>query len=155
MFRRLDEVDISILDNLQQNGRMTNIELAHRAGISAPPCLRRLKNLENRGVIRGYHADLDGSAMGYNFVALCFVALENHSTKCVEQFLSHVRSLSNIRECASTTGNFDYVLKIIVRDLTDYEDFIDSKLKNFENIHQIKTYVIMQYNKLENGIPLL
>lgn len=153
MVKRFDDIDISILKNLQKNGRMTNIELANRAGISAPPCLRRLKNLENNGIITGYHADINPTLMGYNFSTVCLVSLANQNQKFVEEFLNYIQGLHNVRECLSITGDFDYLLKIIAKDLADFERFLNTNLKNYENISHIKIYVTIQSNKCETGVP--
>lgn len=154
MTKRLDEIDISILDNLQKNGRMTNVELANRAGISAPPCLRRLKNLEDSGVIVGYHAEINRNLIGYNFLAICLVSLINQNQKHVDEFINYIQKLPNIRECISITGDFDYILRILTKDLSDYERLLNIDLKSCENIGQIKTYVAIKDNKCENGVPL-
>lgn len=155
MVRRLDDIDISILDNLQKNGRMTNVELASRAGISAPPCLRRLKNLEDSGVILGYHADINRNLIGYNFLAICLIALATQNQKPVEEFIKYIHKLPNVRECFSTTGDFNYILKVVAKDLADYERFLNTDLRTFDNIEKIQTYVVMQNNKNEHGIPLI
>ncbi len=153
-YNNLDAVDISILSNLQNNGRMTNVELANRAGISAPPCLRRLKNLEDRGIIVGYHAEINGAVIGYGFVALCLISIGQQNLRASNEFLSHIKKLDNIRECFSTTGDFDYILKIVAHDLIDYENFLNANIKNLDNISQVKTYVVVQSNKSENGVPI-
>ncbi len=151
---RLDKIDILILNNLQKNGRITNVELANNVGISPPPCLRRLKKLENNGVILGYHAEINSVLMGYNFSAVCLISLEKQTQKLVEKFFDYIQGLHNVRECLSITGDFDCFLKIIAKDISDFEKFLDTCLKNHENISQIKVYVTMKSNKSEKGIPL-
>ena len=151
----IDKIDMSILDNLQKNGRMTNVELANRAGISAPPCLRRLKNLEDSGVIISYHANINNNVVGYKFSAFCFVSISKQSAKYAEEFVEYVAKLNNVRECVSTTGDFDYILRVVAKDFVDYEDFLTNHLKTFSNIEQIKTHVIMKCNKDEKGVPII
>ncbi len=151
---KLDDIDLSILSNLQKNGRMTNVELATRAGISAPPCLRRLKSLETSGIIRGYYADIDTSVVGYNFEALCFVSLVRQSASCMKEFVDKIQDMKQIRSCLATTGEFDFILRIVAHDFASYEEFLSQNLSNIDNIGQIKTYVIMKCNKDEKGVPL-
>ena len=151
---KLDEIDLSILGNLQKNGRMTNVELASRAGISAPPCLRRLKSLETNGIIRGYYADIETSVVGYNFEALCFVSLLRQSAAHVKEFLDRINSMMEIRSCHATTGEFDFILRIVARDFKSYEDFLSTNLSSIDNISQIKTHVIMKCTKDEKGVPI-
>ncbi|MDR0552732.1 MAG: Lrp/AsnC family transcriptional regulator [Holosporales bacterium] len=151
---KLDSIDLLILSNLQKSGRMTNVELAKRAKISAPPCLRRLKSLEERKVISGYHADVDARVLGYAFSALCLVSLAKHSTKHVENFIRYIHLLDRVRECFATTGEYDYVLRIVAKDFPDYENFISNKLKGLDNIVQVKSYVNMKQCKNENGVPI-
>ncbi|MDR1488133.1 MAG: Lrp/AsnC family transcriptional regulator [Holosporales bacterium] len=151
---KLDGIDILILNNLQKNGRMTNSELANRAGISAPPCLRRLKNLENKKVIMGYRADIDRFVVGYNFAALCLVSIIKQSTQYFEDFVNYIRTLDKVRKCFSTAGDFDFILEVISKDFADYEKFLTNYLKTFENIEKIKTYVMVSCNKNEKGVPI-
>jgi DNA-binding Lrp family transcriptional regulator len=133
---------------------MTNVELAKRAGISAPPCLRRLKSLEERRIIVGYHADLSPRLVGYAFSALCLVSLAKHSTKHANNFIKYINTLDMVRECFSTTGEYDYVLRVVANDFHDYDAFVSSKLKSFDNIAQVKTYVSMKMYKNEAGVPV-
>jgi DNA-binding Lrp family transcriptional regulator len=133
---------------------MTNVELANRAGISAPPCLRRLRNLEDRGIILGYHAEINYKAVGYSATALCLVSTERQDTKATEEFLECINKLPKVRECSSTIGDFDYILKIVACDLADCENFISEYIKSIPNVVKVRTYIIIENNKCEKDLPL-
>ena len=97
---KLDRIDRRILSDLQSNGRMTNVELASRVGLTAPPCLRRVRSLEEDGVIRGYHADLDPSKLGFAITVFAMVSLKSQAESALREFEDHMRSLPEVRECA-------------------------------------------------------
>lgn len=151
---KLDKIDFSIIECLQKHGRMTNVELAAKAGISAPPCLRRLKFLEENGVINGYHAEINGAAMGYNFEAFCFISLNSQAAKDVEHFVQNIKKLPNIRSCISTIGFFDFMLKIVTLDLKHFEKLVENNISKIQNISQIKTLVVVKKLKEEHGVPM-
>lgn len=151
---KIDSVDMFILENLQRDGRMTNVELSSRAGISAPPCLRRLKWLEKSGIIKGYYADIDGTVLGYRFKAVCFVSLRDQSYETVDEFTEQIRDLHCIRQCSRVVGDFDFILFVIAKDLNEYEKFVTGTLSKLSTIKQVKTYPIMKEIKDEKGFPL-
>ncbi|MDR1034949.1 MAG: Lrp/AsnC family transcriptional regulator [Holosporales bacterium] len=151
---RIDDIDISILANLQKNGRMTNVKLAKDARISAPPCLRRLKAMERNGIIAGYHAEINADAFGFGFRAICIITLTSQNPVDVEEFVNCVTKLKNIRYCFATPGNSDFILGIIAKNLEDYEDIIQKKIQNDGNIKSIKTLILMKKHKDEYGIPV-
>ena len=113
---KLDDIDRNILRDLQDNGRMTNVELARRVGISAPPCLRRVRALEEAGYIRGYHADLDPMALGFNVTVFAQVGLHSQAEPDLVAFEQLVRSWPEVRECHMLAGETDFLLKIVAED---------------------------------------
>ena len=151
---KLDKIDFAIIESLQEHGRMTNVELAARAGISAPPCLRRLKFLEESGVINGYHADIDSSAVGFNLEAICFISLSSQAAKDVDRFLSEIKKINNVRSCATIIGFSDFMLTIVTRDLKHFEKLVEKEISNIQNVCQIKTLVVVKRHKAEYGAPI-
>jgi DNA-binding Lrp family transcriptional regulator len=150
----LDKIDMMILGNLQDNGRVTNVELAANAGISAPPCLRRLKLMEEDGVIQGYHATINPCVLGYELKAFCIVFLASQNVEKVNSFVSRIATLKNVRSCFSTPGNEVFILSIIVKDLKEYEAILQNELQSSDLISRIKTYILSNTHKDEYGIPI-
>ncbi|MDR0640432.1 MAG: Lrp/AsnC family transcriptional regulator [Holosporales bacterium] len=151
---KFDDVDASILADLQKSGRMTNVQLAKNAGISAPPCLRRLKTMERNEIIIGYHAKLNGPALGYGFNAICIVSLASQNSWDVNAFISNINAAKNVRYCFATPGNSEFVLIIVAKDLEDYEDIVQNTIQKDKNILSLKTYILMKKHKEEFGIPI-
>ncbi|MCH8685756.1 Lrp/AsnC family transcriptional regulator [Pedomonas mirosovicensis] len=151
---KLDAVDRRILSNLQDDGRMTNVELANRAGITAPPCLRRVRTLETSGVIKGYHADLDPDALGYSIIVFALVSLKSQAEADLQAFEKHVEDLPEIRECYMLNGEIDFVLKIVSTDLQAFQRFLTSKLTPAPNVASVKTSLVIRTSKRQPGIPV-
>ncbi|MGK2286882.1 Lrp/AsnC family transcriptional regulator [Pedomonas sp. V897] len=151
---KLDAVDRRILSNLQEDGRMTNVELANRAGITAPPCLRRVRTLETSGVIKGYHADLDPDALGYSIIVFALVSLKSQAEADLQAFEKHVEDLPEIRECYMLNGEIDFVLKIVSTDLQAFQRFLTSKLTPAPNVASVKTSLVIRTSKRQPGIPV-
>ena len=121
---KLDRIDRHILHDLQADGRITTVELARRAGISAPPCLRRVRALEEAGYIRGYHADLEPKALGFNVTVFAQVGLSSQAEPDLEAFEDLVRQWPNVRECHMLAGETDFLLKIVAEDWDAYQRFL-------------------------------
>jgi len=151
---KLDAVYRRILSNLQDDGRMTNVELANRAGITAPPCLRRVRTLETSGVIKGYHADLDPDALGYSIIVFALVSLKSQAEADLQAFEKHVEQLPEIRECYMLNGEIDFVLKIVSTDLQAFQRFLTSKLTPAPNVASVKTSLVIRTSKRQPGIPV-
>ena len=151
---KLDSVDRRILADLQENGRMTNVELAARAGISAPPCLRRVRALEDAGVIHGYHADIDGDALGYTVTIFAFVGLTSQAEIDLQDFEELVSAWPQVRECHMLMGETDFVLKIVARDWDDFQKFLTSKLTPATNVSHVKTALSIRSAKMLPGVPI-
>lgn len=150
----LDEIDRALLSELQDDGRITNVELARRVGLTAPPCLRRVRTLEDSGVIRGYHADLDASKLGFAITVFAMVSLKSQAEEALRQFEDHMRKLPEVRECYMLNGEIDFILKIVSRDLQSFQEFLTSKLTPAPNVASVKTSLTIRTAKLLPGVPL-
>ena len=135
----LDAIDWKILRELQQNGRMTNVELSRRVGISAPPCLRRVKRLEDAGVIRGYRALLDRPALGMDVVAFCLVGLQHQSDSELKAFAERTRGWPIVREAWMVSGESDFMLHCVAADLTAFQTFVIEQLTSSPNVDTVRT----------------
>ncbi len=149
----LDAVDRQILAELQQDGRMTNVELAKRVGLSAPPCLRRVRRLEEIGVIRGYHADLDPVALGYEITFFALVALESQKDAVLTAFEAMMRAWPEVRECHMIRGGGDFLLRLVARD-TAHENALTSKLTAVDQVARVQTLQTIRTAKGEAGVPV-
>lgn len=149
---KLDRIDRKILNDLQNNGRMTNVELAGRAGISAPPCLRRVRALEEAGIIRGYHADIDPTTLGYGVLVFVQVGLPSQAEGDLKKFEDQVRSWPMVRECHMIAGDSDFLLKVVARDWDDYQKFLTHHLT--PNVSQIKSTLGVKVSKNLPGVPV-
>ncbi len=150
----LDGIDRQLLAELQEEGRVTNVELAKRVGLTAPPCLRRVRSLEEDGVIRGYHADLDASKLGFTITVFALVSLKSQAEEALRQFEDHVRALPEVRECHMLNGEIDFILKIVSRDLQSFQEFLTSKLTPAPNVDSVKTSLTIRTAKHLPGVPL-
>ncbi|MBW8743516.1 MAG: Lrp/AsnC family transcriptional regulator [Sphingomonas sp.] len=150
----IDELDRSILAILQEEGRITNVELASRVGLTAPPCLRRMRALEESGVIKGYHAELDPGALGYGIMVFALVSLRSQAEADLRAFESHVAELPEIRECHMLNGEIDFILKIVAHDLQSFQNFLTSKLTPAPNVASVKTSLTIRTSKTSCGIPV-
>jgi DNA-binding Lrp family transcriptional regulator len=143
----LDETDRRLLTELQNEGRVTNVELAQRVGLTAPPCLRRVRALEDLGVIKGYHAELDASKLGFAITVFALVSLKSQAEESLRQFEEHMRGLPEVRECHMLNGEIDFILKIV-------QEFLTSKLTPAPNVASVKTSLTIRTAKQLPGVPL-
>lgn len=151
---KLDRIDRKILHDLQENGRMTNVELAERAGISAPPCLRRVRALEEAGVIRGYHADIDQQTLGFGIMVFAQVGLANQSEADLKKFEELVKEWPQVRECYLVSGEADFILKIVSEDWDSYQKFLTTHLTTAPNVNHIKSALGIRAAKRLPGVPV-
>lgn len=151
---KLDKIDLRILHDLQQNGRITNVELAKNAGISAPPCLRRVKTLEQNNYITGYHADLNPSLMGYNVSVFAMVTLNSQSDQDLNQFKDWTSQHECIRESHMLSGEIDFILKIVAKDWDDYQKFLMTQLTAAPHVNKVKSSLAVGTTKCLPGIPV-
>ena len=150
----LDEVDRQILAELQADGRMTNVELARRVGLSAPPCLRRVRRLEEDRIIRGYHADLDPVALGYQITFFALVGLESQKETVLQSFEQMVRAWPEVRECHMIRGGGDFLLRLVARD-TAHENALTSRLTAVGEVARVQTLQTIRTSKDEGGVPVV
>lgn len=150
----LDAIDRRLLAELQAEGRVTNVDLAQRVGLTAPPCLRRVRALEESGVIRGYHADLDASKLGFAITVFAMVSLRSQAEEDLRAFEEHIKALPEVRECHMLNGEIDFILKIVSRDLQSFQEFLTSKLTPAPNVASVKTSLTIRTAKSQPGVPL-
>jgi DNA-binding Lrp family transcriptional regulator len=151
---KLDRIDRRILADLQADGRMTNVELARRAGISAPPCLRRVRALEEAGYIQGYHAEIEPHALGFNVTVFAHVGLNSQAEADLKAFEELVLAWPEVRECHMLAGETDFLLKIVAHDWDDYQRFLTTKLTAAPNISHVKSSLAIRNSKHQPGVPI-
>ena len=151
---KLDSTDWRILRELQAEGRITNVELANRVGISAPPCLRRVRALEQAGVIDGYRALLDVKKLGFDVTAFAMVGLSSQAESDLLAFEERVRGWPLVRECYMLSGEIDFILKCVAPDLVSFQEFVIHDLTASPNVGSVKTALSIRCCKLEAGVPI-
>jgi len=150
---RLDAIDWKILKELQADGRITNVELARRVGISAPPCLRRMRALEEAGFIKGYRALLDEKLLGYEVAVFAMVHLASQAEADLAAFEAFVRAEPLVRECWMLSGEIDFVLKCVAPNLAAFQDFV-ARLTAQANVRNVKTSLTLKNTKDAAMVPL-
>lgn len=150
---RLDPIDRKILSELQADGRMTNVELAKRVGISAPPCLRRVRALEEAGLIRGYHADVNARELGFEVQVFAMVGLESQAEHELSAFEEQCRGWPLVRECHMLNGEVDFILKCVSPDLSTFQSFLTGQLLTTPNVANVKTSLVIRGAKDDPGVP--
>lgn len=151
---KLDRIDLTILREMQNDGRITNVELAQKAGISAPPCLRRVRALEQAGYIRGYHADIAPDKMGFGLSVYIHVGLANHAESDLTHFAKMVDTWPQVRESYMLTGDSDFLLKVVTQDWESFQKFLTSQLAGAPNVNHVKSFPTMRRTKYAPGIPI-
>ena len=149
---KLDEIDRKILAELQADGRMTNVELAKRVGISAPPCLRRVRTLEETGYIRGYHADVDARELGFEVQVFAMVGLLSQAQSDLTAFEDACRDWPLVRECHMLNGEVDFILKCVAPDLSSFQTFLTGELLTTQNVASVKTSLVIRAAKDDPGV---
>ncbi len=151
---KLDKIDLSILENIQTNGRMTNVELARRAGISAPPCLRRVNTLEEQGIISSYQANLDPATLGFAVTLFCEITLSSQNDSDVRAFELQIQQWPLVRECYVVTGSADFLLKIVAQDFEAYQEFLSTHLSKYHLVSKLKSLMVIRTPKKQPGVPI-
>lgn len=151
---KLDKIDRNILRNLQENGRMSNVNLAKEAGISAPPCLRRVRALEDNGYIDGYNARINPSSMGYTVSVFALVTLTGQAAHDKTEFEEFCNAIPEVRECYLIAGDIDYLLKIVAHDWDHYQSLLKEHFSNAPHVQSFKSCLSMSSSKMEAGIPI-
>ena len=151
---QLDAIDWRILKTLQDNGRITNVELAERVGLSPPPCLRRVRALEEAGYIAGYRAMLNAEKLGFEIMVFAMVGLKSQAEVELSSFIERVKAWPLVRECYAVSGEADFMLKCVGANLHAMQDFIIKDLTAAANVDSVKTTLILRREKYEPGIPI-
>lgn len=151
---KLDEIDRMILREIQADGRITNVALAERVGMSAPPCLRRVRALEEAGFIRGYHAELDARSLGYEITVFAMVSLRSQAEADLVAFEQRVAAWPMVRECHMLNGEIDFILKCVAHDLSEFQRFLTANLTSAPNVASVRTSLTIRTSKLEPGVPV-
>lgn len=151
---KLDHTDLKILAELQDDGRITNVELARRVGISAPPCLRRVRALEEHGFIEGYHARVNQQAMGYQVTVFAMVGLHSQAEDDLVAFEARMAQFPMVRECHMLQGEIDFIVKIVAPDLQTFQRFLTEHLTKAPNVASVKTSLTIRTSKQLTGVPI-
>ena len=150
---RLDPIDWKILNELQADGRMTNVELARRVGISAPPCLRRVRALEEAGIIEGYRALVDEKSLGFDVTAFAFVGLTSQAEADLLAFEEKAKTWTIVRECHMLSGEVDFLLKCVAPDLRSFQNFVIDELTKVPHVGSVRTALAIRRVKNEPLVP--
>ncbi|TKB99030.1 Lrp/AsnC family transcriptional regulator [Pedobacter cryophilus] len=150
----LDKIDFNILKILQENGRITNLQLSQHIGLSPAPTLERVRKLENSGYIKSYHALVDEEKLGLGIKTFIQVSLDFHQQDTIQTFLKEIKEIKEITECHHVTGQCDFLLKAYVKDIKTYEQLIMQKISRITVVKTFHTMMIMSTSKKEPIIPL-
>ena len=150
----IDAIDRKILDVLQENGRITNLHLSNLIGLSPAPTLERVRKLEKSKILQSYHASIDASKLGYDLNVTIQVTLARQIDNAIQKFSADIQEIEEVIECVQVTGDFDYLLRIIVKDVSGLDALINKKLSKIEVIGQLKSNVILSTIKSSKKIPL-
>lgn len=151
---KLDKTDRKILEILQQNGKITNAELAQRIGLSPAPTLERVKKLEKSGVIKSYHARLDNEKIGLGVNTFVMVSLKGHNKENIERFISSIETIDEIIECHHVTGTGDFILKVISQDIPSYQKLMLEKVTNIDVVDNMQSMIILSTFKDSKKVPI-
>jgi DNA-binding Lrp family transcriptional regulator len=150
----LDPAGVSILSILQDSARIANVALAARVGMTAAPCLRRVRRLEEEGYILGYHARLNARKLGFEVTGFVSVSLESQAQRHVLAFESLIESCPLVRECYAINGDVDFLIKCVARDLTQFQQFVTETLMRTPNVKTVRSSLVIHTSKLNLSLPL-
>src|SRR5215213_2588317 len=151
--KNLDQIDLKILSEIQADGRITNVELAKRVGISPPPCLRRVRTLEEEGYIQGYRGLLDPRRLGFDVTVFASVHLSSQAEADLRAFEEFVRAEPLVRECWMLSGEVDFILKCVAPDMATFQDFV-THLTSAPHVRNVRTSLVLHNSKYEAAVPL-
>ena len=151
---RLDKIDRNILKRLQDDGRVTNVELAKSVGMSAPPCLRRVRALEDAGYIKGYNARINHDTMGFGVTVFAMVKLKSQVESDLIEFEDYIAKIPVVRECHMLAGEVDFILKVVAKDWDSYHDVFRKQLGEAPHVISIKSSLSIRSAKNKPGIPI-
>lgn len=151
---KLDQTDRKILKILQSNGKITNARLSEQIGLSPAPTLERVKKLENSGIIKSYHAELDSEMLGLGVNTFVQVTLKGHNKKNIEYFLERIKEIDEIIECHHITGSGDFILRIVAKDIASYQLLMLEKVSDIDIVDSLQSMVILSTFKDTKSIPV-
>lgn len=151
--KKLDSIDLSILEILQENGKITNLQLSKEIGLSPAPTLERVKKLESTGVIKSYHAKVEETALDIGIIAYMQVSLVRQANNAIDKFAQHVQTIDEVVECYQVTGQADLLLKVMVKDIPAFDKMVRDKFNHIAEIDRIETMIVLSTEKQINKIP--
>ncbi|MGV6800379.1 MAG: Lrp/AsnC family transcriptional regulator [bacterium] len=151
---KLDQIDRKILRYLQENARITNADLAEKVGLSPTPCLRRLRRLENDGIIKGYHTEVNKEVLGVGVTVVILVKLEREDEEALRSFEEAISAREEVMECDLVTGKFDYFLRVIIPTLTAYESFLSETLLRMPNVQTVESSFTLREISHKHVLPI-
>lgn len=151
---KLDQIDHKILNYLQENARITNADLADKVGLSPTPCLRRLRRLENDGIIKGYHTEINRELLGVNVTVLILIKMEREDDVTLREFENAIKGRSEVMECYLVTGKFDFFLRVVVPSLSAYETFLSETLLRMPKVSTVESSFTLREVERKTAIPL-
>lgn len=154
MALKIDKTDLKILKTLQEDGRITNLQLSNQVGLSPAPTLERVRKLEKHGIIDNYHANVNADKMGLGIMAIIQVSLVRQLENALQNFRRQIMEIDEVVECLQVTGAFDYQLRVVVKDISAFDALISEQLSKVEEIGQMQTYVVLSTLKKSNVLPL-
>lgn len=152
--KELDSIDFKILRILQDEGRISNLDLSKKIGMSPPPTLRRVRDLEGEGYIDGFRANLDPSKLGYDLISWIFISLKNQNEESISTFEKLAWGWESIRECYMLNGDVDFILKCVSKNMNEFNDFLTKNITANENILSVKTAFVIKNTKKLGNVPL-
>lgn len=150
---KLDKIDLMILKTLQENSKITNLDLSKKIGLSPAPTLERVKKLENTGIISSYHAKVSAEKIGLNVRTFVLVSIAWHKDNALDNFLKKVENIEEITECYIITGEADFLLKVVCKDLTAYEQLLFKRLSQIDEVERLKTLMTLSKAKKTTILP--
>lgn len=151
----MDNLDRKLISLLQENGKLTMKELSAELGLSITPIYERLRRLENKGLITGYHASVNPKKAGFGFEVFSSVTLESHKADYLREFEVEIAKFSEVMECYHLAGTFDFLLKILVKDMDEYAEFVNRKLAKLNNIRLVQSMMVLKKIKQTAVLPLI
>ena len=152
--KELDGIDLKILRILQDEGRISNLDLSKKIGMSPPPTLRRVRDLEKNGFIDGFRANIDPSKLGYDLTAWIFISLKNQNEESLNTFEKLVWGWETIRECYMLNGEVDFILKSVSKNMVEFNDFLSQNITSNENVLSVKTAFAIKATKRLGNVPI-
>jgi len=150
---KLDELDLKILKRLQEEGKITNLQLSKDIGLSPAPTLERVKKLENNGFIKSYHALVEESKLQLGLCAFMQISLIRQRDNAIDNFVEQINSIDEVMECYNVTGQADYLLKIIVKDISAFDNLVKTKLSPIPEIRNMHSMIVIAKDKYSNVLP--